>query len=269
MKTKLEALISRLEDLDSLVVAFSGGVDSSFLLAVARQALGERVLAVTAVSVIHPQREKEEAVRFASERGIEHLLLQGREMEIPEFLSNNSDRCYHCKKSILSRVNAVARERGIPHVADGSNMDDQMDFRPGSKAAKEARVLSPLMDAGMTKEEIRALSKGMGLPCWDKPSMACLASRIPYGEPITREKLKMVEEAEDRLFLAGLKQIRVRYHGTVARIEVDGSEFDRLMEPNLRRRIVQDLRKLGFLHVTLDMEGYVPGSLNRALVKEK
>jgi uncharacterized protein len=266
---KLNGLRSQLEGLGSLVVAFSGGVDSSFLLAVARQVLSEKVLAVTAVSVIHPRREKEEAVRFTAERGIEHILLPSKEMELQEFVSNQPDRCYHCKKSILAQVIAIARERRIPHVAHAANADDHLDYRPGWRAAQEAGALAPLVEAGMGKEVIRALSREMSLPCWNKPSMACLASRIPYGETITPAKLRMVEEAEERIFEAGLKQVRVRYHGSVARIEVDAAELDRLMLPDLRTRIVEDLKRVGFLHVALDMEGYTSGSLNREIVKKK
>lgn len=265
--TKLDALRSCLEGLGSLVVAFSGGVDSSFLLAVARQVLKEKVLAVTAVSVIHPQREKEEAVRFTAERGIEHILLPSKEMDLAEFVSNKPDRCYHCKRSILAQVAAMARERGIPHVAHAANTDDHLDYRPGWRAAQEAGALSPLIEAGLGKEAIRALAREMGLTCWNKPSMACLASRIPYGETITPDKLKMVEEAEERLLEAGLKQVRVRYHGSVARIEVEGADLERLMRPDLRLKIVEELKGVGFLHVALDMEGYTPGSLNRAIVK--
>ncbi len=268
LKARRDALDKRIRELGSLVVAFSGGVDSSFLLAVARQVLGDRVLAVTAVSVIHPEREKQEAVRFTSGRGIEHILLPSREMELQEFVSNNPDRCYHCKRSILAQVSRMARERGIPHVAHAANADDHLDYRPGGRAAREAGALAPLIEVGLEKAAIRALSREMGLSCWDKPSMACLASRIPYGEIITVEKLKMVEEAENRLFDAGLKQVRVRCHGRVARIEVNASDMEKLMLPDLRHRIVEDLRALGFLHVALDLEGYTTGSLNRAIEKQ-
>jgi len=265
LKGRREALVTRLSELGSLVVAFSGGVDSSFLLAVAGQTLGPGVVAVTAVSVIHPEREKQEAVRFTSERGIEHILLPSREMGLPEFVSNNPDRCYHCKRSILDQVSGIARERGIPHVAHAANADDHLDYRPGERAAQEAGALAPLIEVGLKKAAIRTLSREMGLSCWDKPSMACLASRIPYGESITVEKLKMVEDAENRLLDAGLKQVRVRCHGRVARIEVNASDMEKLMLPDLRVRIVEDLRGLGFLHVALDMEGYTTGSLNRGI----
>lgn len=252
-----------------MVVAFSGGVDSSLLLAVAREMLGDKVLAVTAASAFHPRREKEDAVRFCRERGIDHVVITGKEMDLPEFVSNPPDRCYHCKKSILAEVKRLAAERGIPHIAHAANVDDFGDYRPGWRATVEAGTLAPLVEAGLGKAEIRSLSREMGLPCWNKPSMACLASRIPYGEVITLEKLRAVEQAEEFLLQEGFSQFRVRHHGTVARIEVDGPELDRLMAPELRGRIVAELKGLGFLHVALDLEGYTTGSLNRVLEKEK
>ncbi|MFH1125225.1 MAG: ATP-dependent sacrificial sulfur transferase LarE [Pseudomonadota bacterium] len=264
---KKKTLIHHLETLDGLVVAFSGGVDSSFLLAVAHQVLGERVLAATARSVTYPLKELEEAKEFAGERGIPHLVFPSDECSLPEFLSNSPERCYHCKKSLSRELRRIGEEKGIRHIAHAANLDDLADYRPGMRAAAEMGIIAPLVDARLTKEEIRFLSNEMGLSSWDKPAKACLASRVPYGEPITEEKLKMVGEAEALLAKEGFRQFRVRYHGPVARIEVERSEIRRITEEPLRRQIVEHLRGLGFLHVAVDLEGYVSGSLNRALKK--
>jgi uncharacterized protein len=267
MSTKLNQLRSRLKDLGSLVIAFSGGVDSAFLLSVAQEALGDKVVAVTAVSAIHPRREREEAYRFTRERGIEHILIESEETRLPEFIQNTPDRCYHCKRSLIQQIGLLASRRGIPHIAHGANRDDLGDYRPGWKAAQEAGILAPLVDVGLGKEEIRALSREMGLPTWNRPSKACLASRIPYGEPIQVEKLRRVEEAEEVLAELGLKQYRVRHHGMLARIEVEPSDLERLVQGDVRHTLVERLKALGFLHITLDLEGFVSGSLNRALKK--
>ncbi|MBU2498671.1 MAG: ATP-dependent sacrificial sulfur transferase LarE [Proteobacteria bacterium] len=266
-KEKKKTLIRQLEGLDSLVVAFSGGVDSSFLLAVAHQVLGEKVLAATASSKTYPLKEQEEAVEFTRKRGIPHIVFPSDECSLPQFLSNSPDRCYHCKKSLSEELRAVAHKKGFPHIAHAANLDDLGDYRPGLRAASEMGIIAPLVDARLTKEEIRFLSKEMGLPTWDKPAMACLASRFPYGEPITEEKLRMVEEAEAILSKEGFRQFRVRYHGSVARIEVEPSEIERMTQDPLRRKIAEKLRGIGFLHVAVDLEGYVSGSLNRALKK--
>lgn len=268
-REKKEALIRRLETLGGLVVAFSGGVDSTFLLAAAHQALGDKVLAATARSAAYPAKELEEAEAFARERGIPHVVFSSDECSLPEFLSNSPERCYHCKKSLARELQRIAEERGIRRIAHAANADDLSDYRPGIRAAAEMGVIAPLVDAGLTKEEIRFLSREMGLPSWDKPSMACLASRVPYGEPITEAKLKMVGEAEAFLAGEGFRQFRVRHHGPVARIEVEGTEIGRLTEEPLRSRVVARLRGLGFLHVAVDLEGYVSGSLNRAIEKRE
>jgi len=262
---KKKALMRRLEKMDSLLVAFSGGVDSTFLLAVAHEVLGERVLGATATSPAYPTREQEEAARFAEQRGIPHILFESDETCIPEFLANTPDRCYHCKKSLSRELLAIARDRGIAQVAHAANTDDLGDYRPGMEAAREMGIIAPLLDAELSKEEIRSLSRDMGLPTWDKPAMACLASRIPYGEPITEEKLRMVGEAEAFLRDKGFRQYRVRCHGAVARIEVQTSDIARLTEARLREEIVGKFRDLGFRHIAVDLEGYITGSLNRAL----
>jgi uncharacterized protein len=266
-RVKKTRLIHHIENLDSLIVAFSGGVDSTFLLTVAHQVLGEKVLAATACSATYPSQEQEEAVRFALSRGIKHVIFQSNETCLPAFSENSPDRCYHCKKLLSRELLQVAKERGISNIALAANMDDLGDYRPGITAAEEMGMIEPLMDAELTKEEIRFLSKEMDLPTWDKPAMACLASRIPYGEPVTDEKLKMVEEAERFLAQNGFRQCRVRHHGAVARIEVELSDLRKMMDKALREKIVERFKKIGFLHIALDLEGYVTGSMNRALNK--
>jgi uncharacterized protein len=263
--SKKENLIHYLEKLDSLLVAFSGGVDSTFLLALSHQTLMDKVVAVTESSTTYPSREREEAVKFTKDRGIEHIVFQADETSIAEFVSNAPDRCYHCKKSLSKNLLNIAKEKGISHVAYAANLDDLSDYRPGMDAAREMGIIAPLVDAHLSKEEIRFLSKEMGLPTWDKPAMACLASRIPYGEPITTKKLKMVEEAEDFLADQGFRQYRVRHHGSVARIEVASSEIKKITGPELRKNIVEKFRQIGFYHIAVDLEGYFSGSMNRVL----
>ena len=263
--SKKENLIHYLEKLDSLLVAFSGGVDSTFLLALSHQTLMDKVVAVTESSTTYPSREREEAIKFTKDRGIEHIVFQADETSIAEFVSNAPDRCYHCKKSLSKNLLNIAKQKRISHVAYAANLDDLSDYRPGMDAAREMGIIAPLVDAHLSKEEIRFLSKEMGLPTWDKPAMACLASRIPYGEPITTKKLKMVEEAEDFLADQGFRQYRVRHHGSVARIEVAGSEIKKITGPELRKNIVEKFRQIGFYHIAVDLEGYFSGSMNRVL----
>jgi len=264
-KIKMENLIHRLVDLDSLLVAFSGGVDSAFLLVMARQALGEKVVAATASSIIHPVRETEEAKDFALERGTPHVIFPSEELSIPGFAANSPDRCYLCKQRLFQILLEMAREKDLKHVAHGANLDDLADYRPGFRAAKEAGVIAPLIDAQLGKEEIRFLSKEMGLSTWDRPAMPCLATRFPYGSPITEEKLKMVEDAESFLVEQGFKVVRVRHHGSVARVEIGRGGMKKIMGEGLGKAIVKEFRKIGFEHVAVDLEGYVSGSLNRAV----
>jgi pyridinium-3,5-biscarboxylic acid mononucleotide sulfurtransferase len=261
-------LIDSLAKLDALLVAFSGGVDSAFLLAAAREALGKKVVAATAVSPLHPRREQEAAAAFARNRGIVHILFQTHEMTLPEFVANDAHRCYYCKAALSEKLLRLARERGIPHVAHGANTDDVNDYRPGLRAAEEAGIMAPLIEARLSKAEIRFLAKEMGLSEWDKPAMACLASRFPYGSPITEKGLRMVEAAEAFLSDQGFSGVRVRHHGSVARIEAPFAAMDGMTCTEKRQEIVERLRQIGFEHIALDLEGYVSGKMNRGIEGE-
>lgn len=262
---KLNALKENIKEMDSLAVSFSGGVDSTFLLKVAYDVLGDRALAVTARSSTYPEREFKEAEAFAKNLGVRHIVIDSEELDIPGYADNPADRCYYCKRELFEKVRAAARENGIRYVSDGSNLDDLGDYRPGMKAAAELRVESPLKAAGLVKEDIRLLSREMGLPTWNKPAFACLASRFPYGQKITREKLAMVDKAEQLLLDLGFRQVRVRHHGDLARIEVGPEERGRFFTENLMEKVYGELKKIGFTYVTLDMKGYRTGSMNEVL----
>lgn len=268
LKQKLERLKAILGELESVVVAYSGGVDSTLLLRVAQES-AQQVLAVTATSPTYPQAELEQARKIAKSLGVEHMVVESHEMDNPYFCANPADRCYYCKSELFGRLKEIATERGFKAVVDGSNADDMGDFRPGMRAAREYGVRSPLLEAGLTKGEIRELSRYYQLPTWDKPAMACLSSRIPYGEPITLEKVKQIEEGEAFLRDLGLKEVRLRHHGPIARLEVNPAAFPLLITEGLKEKIITTLKKLGFTYVTLDLEGYRSGSMNQLLSQER
>ncbi|MFC1539368.1 ATP-dependent sacrificial sulfur transferase LarE [Candidatus Latescibacterota bacterium] len=263
---KLNKLKDILRKTEGCAVAFSGGVDSTLLLTVAREVLGDKCLSVIATAPIFPERESTKAIEWLKKQNIPYIIVDADELDIPDFTANTKDRCYHCKKEIFGKIIERVRLLGFNYVADGSNADDTSDYRPGLKASSELGILKPMMDAGLTKQEIRTISKQIyHLPTADKPSMACLASRFPYGSPITREKLKQVDAIEQFLDDAGFRIYRARHHGDILRLELGPDEMTAVMKDDMRAKIIDLAKQNGFKYVTMDIEGFRSGSLNEAL----
>lgn len=265
LQNKYNLLLQQLKNCGSLAVAFSGGVDSAFLVYAAHEALGEKLLAITVTTQSYPRHEAADAARILAQYGVKHEEITLDQLAIPGFCENGAQRCYYCKYALFSAIKAEAQKHGITAVADGANTDDENDYRPGMRATAELGILSPLREAGFSKQDIRDISKELGIFTWNKPSYACLASRIPYGEEITAEKLAMVEKAEQALLDMGFKEMRVRCHGKVARIEVAQCDMEKVFAR--RAEISAAVKNAGFLYAALDLEGFRSGSLNAALAK--
>lgn len=262
---KLEKLRELLRNIDRGVVAFSGGCDSTFLLQVAHEEMGDRVVALTAISPSLAPWEKEDALKLAASIGAKHICVESHEMDREEYRANPSNRCFFCKDELFSIAREECLKRDLGVVMDGANLDDRGDHRPGRLAAQQHNVRSPLDEVGLTKKEIRELSKQMGLPTWDKPAIACLASRFPYGTPISTERIGRIAACEGILRELGLRQFRARFHDTILRIEIDPAEFAKVMDPSTRDTIVTRCKEQGFLYIALDLQGYRSGSMNEAL----
>ncbi|MCI5934732.1 MAG: ATP-dependent sacrificial sulfur transferase LarE [Lachnospiraceae bacterium] len=269
MSDKQEELEKLLKSYKRVAVAFSSGVDSTYLLKMAQKVLGENVIAVTASSCSFPKRELEEAKTFCRENGIRHIVVESEELDIDGFRQNPKNRCYLCKHELFEKIRSIAKENGIETVVEASNTDDDGDYRPGLVAVKELGIESPLRHVGLSKKEIREYSKELGLPTWNKQSFACLSSRFVYGETISEEKLAMVDQAEQLLLDMGFHQLRVRIHDKLARIEVHPSEFEKIMQEENRTKIFHELKQYGFTYVTLDLQGYRTGSMNETLSVEE
>jgi uncharacterized protein len=267
LQSKQDDLFARLRDMRQVIVAYSGGTDSAYLAWAAHQALGANAVAITADSASIPESHKRDAEAFARECGFRHEYVDTREFENPDYVKNDPDRCFHCKDELFTRLEEVGRERGIAHIVYGVNVDDLGDYRPGQQAAKNHRVNAPLMEAGLSKAEIRELSRLAGLSTWDRPASACLSSRIPYGTPVTPETIKTVEHGEEAIRALGFRQFRVRFHGELVRIEIAKDEMPRALTLEMARTLTGIFKPLGFHYVTLDLEGYRLGSLNSVLKK--